>query len=215
MPQVRSDQVVEAGKWVGTRHLRIIVGSNCAQHAVLAVPGRQSPDPVAMPRMWETNVTTMLSVGHAAEPRYRGDSEMARQKRGAAGFFWLSLIVATAMSEDAPSKPSPRRMRSTGRGRNPSADLTNEGSLTAPNEPTTAPLCGRAPRRWYSTASLSQTNDHPLRTRAIMSAMSTFGRRHPVHRRALRQVAHRQPDDHVVSRDAVRHYISRFFRGDQ
>ena len=129
--------------------------------------------------------------------------------------FWLSLIVATAMSEDAPSKPSPRRMRSTGRGRNPSADLTNEGSLTAPNEPTTAPLCGRAPRRWYSTASLSQTNDHPLRTRAIMSAMSTFGRRHPVHRRALRQVAHRQPDDHVVSRDAVRQYISRFFRGDQ
>jgi hypothetical protein len=71
VPQVRSDQVVEAGKWVGTRHLRIIVGSNCAQHAVLAVPGRQSPDPVAMPRMWETNVTTMLSVGHAAEPRYR------------------------------------------------------------------------------------------------------------------------------------------------
>ena len=148
-------------------------------------------------------------------PDTGADSEMARQKRGAAGFFWLSLIVATAMSEDAPSKPSPRRMRSTGRGRNPSADLTNEGSLTAPNEPTTAPLCGRAPRRWYSTASLSQTNDHPLRTRAIMSAMPTFGRRHPVHRRALRQVAHRQPDDHVVSRDAVRHYISRFFRGDQ
>ena len=147
-------------------------------------------------------------------PDTGADSEMARQKRGAAGFFWLSLIVATAMSEDAPSKPSPRRMRSTGRGRNPSADLTrriadstqraNDGTAVRPG-----------PRRWYSTASLSQTNDHPLRTRAIMSAMSTFGRRHPVHRRALRQVAHRQPDDHVVSRDAVRHYISRFFRGDQ
>ena len=143
------------------------------------------------------------------------DSEMARQKHGAAGFFWLSLIVATAMSEDAPSKPSPRRMRSTGTCRCTSADLTDEGVADSTQRANDGTAVRPGPRRWCSTASLSQTNDHPLRTRAIMSAMSTFGRRHPVHRRALRQVAHRQPDDHVVSRDAVRHYISRFFRGDQ
>jgi hypothetical protein len=59
------------------------------------------------------------------------------------------------------------------------------------------------------------TNDHLLRPRAIMSAMSTFGRRDPVHQPALGQVAHRQPDDHVVSRDAVRHHTTGFFRDDQ
>ena len=57
-----------------------------------------------MPPMCETNVTTMLSVGHAAERRYR------HQFRDGSSKAWdgtVFLVVVDRRNGDVGSKPSP------------------------------------------------------------------------------------------------------------